>query len=241
MNPTFCVKSNNSLPTPRCFTLFLKVLKSMIHFDLTFVWSVNTSSSSWGFPGSSVSKESACSAGDSGLIPGSGRSPGKRNGNPLQYSCLENPMDRGTWWATVHGVARARHNLATKLPPEMKCEVYVEAFFFCLWTSNRTCLIFQRHIYSASWSDFGFPDSSVGKKSTCNAGDPSLIPGLGKSTGEGIGYPRQVCWASLVAQLVKNLPVMRETWVRSLGWEDPLEKGKATHFSILAWRIPWTI
>ena len=68
-----------------------------------------------------------------------------------------------------------------------------------------------------------------------------MIPGLGKSTGEGIGYPRQVCWASLVAQLVKNLPVMRETWVRSLGWEDPLEKGKATHFSILAWRIPWTI
>ena len=48
-------------------------------------------------------------------------------------------------------------------------------------------------------------------------------------------------WASLVAQLVKNLPAMRETWVHSLGWEDPLEKGKATHSSILAWRIPWTV
>ena len=48
-------------------------------------------------------------------------------------------------------------------------------------------------------------------------------------------------WASLVAQLVKNLPAMRETWVRSLGWEDPLEKGRATHASILAWRIPWTV
>ena len=48
-------------------------------------------------------------------------------------------------------------------------------------------------------------------------------------------------WASLVAQLVKNLPAMRETWVRSLGWEDPLEKGKANHSSILAWRIPWTV
>ena len=48
-------------------------------------------------------------------------------------------------------------------------------------------------------------------------------------------------WASLVAQLVKNLPAMRETWVRSLGWEDPLEEGKATHSSILAWRIPWTV
>jgi len=51
------------------------------------------------------------------LIPGSGRSPGERNGNPLQYSCLENPMDRGAWQATVHGVARVRHDLATKSPP----------------------------------------------------------------------------------------------------------------------------
>ena len=56
----------------------------------------------------------------------------------------------------------------------------------------------------------------------------------------GIGYPFQYSWASLVAQLVKNLPAMGETWVRSPGWEDPLEKGMATHFSILAWRIPWT-
>ena len=86
-----------------------------------------------------------------------------------------------------------------------------------------------------------FPDSSVGKESTCNAGDPGLIPGSGRSTGEGIGYPLQYSWASLVAQLVKNLPSMRETWVPSLGWEDPLEKGKATHSSILAWRIPWTV
>ena len=58
-----------------------------------------------GFPSSSVSKESACSAGDLGSIPGSGRSPGEGNGNPLQYSCLENAMDRGDWPATVHGVA----------------------------------------------------------------------------------------------------------------------------------------
>ena len=79
----------------------------------------------------------------------------------------------------------------------------------------------------------GFPDSSVGKESACNAGDTSLIPGSGRSIGEGIGYPLQYSWASLVAALVKNLPAMRETWVRSLGWEDPLEKGKATHSSIL--------
>ena len=64
----------------------------------------------------------------------------------------------------------------------------------------------------------GFPDSSVGKESTCNAGDSSLIPGLGRSPGEAIGYPLQYSWAFLVAQLVKNPPAMQETWVRPLGW-----------------------
>ena len=68
-----------------------------------------------------------------------------------------------------------------------------------------------------------------------------MIPGSGRSAGEGIGYPLQYSRASLVAQLVKNLPAMWETWVQSLGWEDPLEKGMATHCSILAWRIPWTV
>ena len=86
----------------------------------------------------------------------------------------------------------------------------------------------------------GFPDSSVGKGSACNAQDPALIPGLGRSPGEGIGYPLQYSWASLLAQLVKNPPAMQETWVQSLGWEDPLGKGEATRSSILAWRIPWT-
>ena len=84
----------------------------------------------------------------------------------------------------------------------------------------------------------GFSGGSVGKESTCNAGDPGLIPGSGRSAGEGIGYPFQHSWASLVAQLVKNLLATQETWVQSLGWEDPLEKGKATHSSILDWRIP---
>ena len=80
----------------------------------------------------------------------------------------------------------------------------------------------------------GFPGSSVGKESTCNVGDPGSIPGLGRSHGEGIGYALQCSWASLVAQLVKNLPAMQETWVRLLGQEDPLEKGTANHSSILA-------
>ena len=84
------------------------------------------------------------------------------------------------------------------------------------------------YIYSHSYS----------KESTCNAGDLSSIPGPGRSTQEGIGYPLQYSWASLVAQVVRNLPAMQETWVWSLGWEYSLEKRKATHPSILAWRIP---
>ena len=86
-----------------------------------------------------------------------------------------------------------------------------------------------------------FPGSSVGKESACNAGDTSLIPESGRSTGEGMGYPLQYSWASLVAQLLKNPPAMWEAWVQSRGWEDYLEKGTATHSSILAWRVPWTI
>ena len=82
--------------------------KETILYDSTYVM---------GFLGTSVSKESAWSAGDTGLIPGSGRSPGEGNGNPLKYSCLENPMDRGAWQVIIHGVARVRHDLATKSPP----------------------------------------------------------------------------------------------------------------------------
>ena len=82
------------------------------------------------------------------------------------------------------------------------------------------------------------PESSAGKGSACNTGDPGSIPGLGRSAREAVDYPLQYSWASFMAQLVNNLPVMRETWVLSLGWKDPLEKGKATHSRILAWRIP---
>ena len=79
-----------------------------------------------------------------------------------------------------------------------------------------------------------FPRSATGKESTYNAGDPGLIPGSGSSPGEGIVYPLWSSWASLVAEMVKNLPAKRETWVQSLGWEDPLEEGMAIHSSILA-------
>ena len=128
---------------------------------------------------------------------------GEGNGTPLQYSCLENPMDGEAWQAAVHGVA--------------KSQIRLRDFTLML-----------------------FPDSSVGKESASNAGDPGSIPGSGRSPGEGVGHPLQYFCASLVVQLVKNLPAMQEMWVRSLSWEDPMEKGKCTHFSILTWIVPWT-
>ena len=93
-------------------------------------------------------------------------------------------------------------------------------------------------LLSVRWS---FPGSFVDKVPTCKAGDPGLILGSGRSAWEGIGYPLQHSWALLVAQLVKNLPAMQKAWVQSLVWDNPLEKGKATHSSILAWRILWTL
>ena len=84
----------------------------------------------------------------------------------------------------------------------------------------------------------GFPESSVDKESACNTETPVQFLGQEDPPGEGIDYPLQYSWASLVAQLVKNPLAIWETWVQSLGWEDPLEKGKATNSNILAWRIP---
>ena len=103
----------------------------------------------------------------------------------------------------------------------------------------------QNKIMRGKWPWFlvlslyiGFPGRRAGKESACNAGDPGLIARSGRSPREGIGYPFLYSWATLVAQLVKNLPAIQETWVWSLDWEDPLGKGKATHSSILSWRIP---
>ena len=79
--------------------------------------SCQVSNESLGFTRSSVGKESACKAGDLGLISGMGRYPGEGNGNPLQYSCLENPLDRGAWWSTVHRVTRVGHDLVTETAP----------------------------------------------------------------------------------------------------------------------------
>ena len=103
-------------------------------------------------------------------------------------------------------------------------------WLFCLYFYSN---MFFEHLYfilQYSW----FTCSSAGKDSACNAGDLGSIRGSGRSPGEGKGYPLQYCWASLVAQLVQNLPEMQETWVRSLGWEDALEKGKAPHSSVVS-------
>ena len=86
-----------------------KTCKCQAHNKLSCVWN--------GHPQWLIDKESACNAGDTGLVPGPLRSPGEGNGNPVQYFCLENPMDRGAWQATLHGAARVGHDLATKQPP----------------------------------------------------------------------------------------------------------------------------
>ena len=98
----------------------------------------------------------------------------------------------------------------------------------------------QPCIYMYPFSPNGFPGSSAGKESAYNAGDPSSIPGLGSSPGEGVGYPLQYYWASLVAQKVKNLPATWEIWVRSLVWEDPLEEGMQPTSVFLPRESPWT-
>ena len=129
---------------------------------------------SWGFPPSSVSKESACNAGDSCSIPGLGRSPGEGNGNPLQYSCLKNPMDRGAWQATIRGVARVGH-LATKPPPSL----------ICSWETGKFLLQLVR---SSSWETSWF---QINICQCRNIRDANLIPESGRSPGEGNGNTRQ--------------------------------------------------
>ena len=109
-----------------------------------------------GFPHRSVGKEYACNAGDLGSIPGSVRSPGEGNGNPFQYSCLENPMDRGAWRATVHGVARVRHDLVTKRPPPPLL-MYP---YLCTRLSLGNCYHFR---FDAILRSMGFAGGSVVK------------------------------------------------------------------------------
>ena len=110
---------------------------------------------------------------------------------------------------------------------------------WCLWSWTFSLPSQEPSVTSLQMLHWSFPGSSAGKESACNVGDPGLISGSGRSTGERIGYSLQYSWASLVAHLVKNLPAIQETWVQSLGQEDPLENEMPAHSNILPWRIPW--
>ena len=147
---------------------------------------------------------------------------------PVQHQ-LPEPTQTHVHW--VSNAIQPSHPLSLLSPPALNLSQHQGLFQYVssLYQVAKV-LEFQLQHHKII---MGFPDSLVGKESSCNAGDPGLIPGLGRPPGEGIDYPLQYSWASLVAQLVKNSPAMQETWVQSLGWEDPLEKGKVTHSSIL--------
>ena len=100
-----------------------------------------------GFPGGSEVKASDCSVGDLGLIPGSGRSPGEGNGNPLQYSCLENPMDGGAWWATVHGVTKSWTPMSDLTYYITNCYSPNVYFFIFIFFFSK-CLLFVGWVYN---------------------------------------------------------------------------------------------
>ena len=163
-----------------CISLFLPSFRALriCISDFMFVMSSNFLG---GFFCSLVSKESACNAGDPGLIPGLGRSPGEGNVNPLQYSCLENPMDRGTWGAVAQGVTRIGHNLATTPPPPSfwdSTDLIQLNSFFCSDLKITVIYLHSKSLLCWPWFFFFFLLNS--------------------------SIPR----ASLITQLVKNLPAM---------------------------------
>ena len=137
----------------------------------------------WGFPGGSDGKESVCNAGDSGSIPELGRSPREGNGNPLQYSCLENAMNRGAWWATVHGVAKSWTWLSdSHTHTHTHTHTHISSVNYPL-----RILPF----YHTSFSMVSFRGDSDSKESTCNVRNLGSVPGLGRSPGGGRGNSLQ--------------------------------------------------
>ena len=168
-------------------------------------------------------KESICDAGDAeDVVPRMEGYPGAGHGNPLQCSCQENPTDREPWWARAHRVGCKESGVT---------EVTEHGIAHCSWLRLgwgqnawcEHCPLCSLVTCVQSFNSAGCLSSAIYKIVTIIG--PALI----------------IKWAFLVTQLGKSPPAMWETWVRSLGWEDPLENGKATHSSILAWRIPWTI
>ena len=176
-----------------------------------------------GLPQWLSSKESFYDAGDTeDIVPGMEGYPGGGHVNPLQCSCQENPTDREPWWARAHRVGCKESGVT---------EVTEHGMAHCSWLrlgwgQNAWC----EHCPLCSLVTCGQSFNSA----ECLSFPISKIVTI-------IGRALIIKWAFLVTQLGKSPPAMWETWVRSLGWEDPLENGKATHSSILAWRIPWTI
>ena len=153
---------------------------------------------------------------DASSIPGWGRSPGEGNGNSLQYSCLGNPMDRGAWRATVHGVAKSRTQMTHTHIPSVRTKSWTKLDL--TWSKPPTPTF--------------RPYKTQGKRRMRESLEPQLKRVLWLFLSFLFPHPIPG-WASLVAQMIKNPLAMRETWVRSL------EEGTATHSNILAWRIPW--
>ena len=149
----------------------------MSHTEMNFILTWQLCNSYNG----SAGKESTCNPGEPGSISGSGRSPGAGHGNPLQHSCLENAMDRGTWQATVHGVAKSQTQLK-----QLSMHAHHLVHIYLITVSLYILTAFIQFL---------------------------------------LLLPQWRTWASLVAQRLKHLPAMQESWVRSLSWEDPLAEG----------------
>ena len=186
--------------------------------------------------------------------------------NALQYSCLERPMDREAWQATVYGVTKSWTQLSTHTRTHTHTcfpRNHVQSSTVCLYVLNilKNWIWFEDVTDCWVWPSAGLPRELMLSKQIClildmqwpwshevfltcsdeNLNWIGLKPRKIQHTDLGLGKSRE--WssgASLVAQTVKNLPAMQETWVRSLIWEDPLEKGMTAHSSILTWRITWT-
>ena len=146
-----------------------------------------------GFPDSLVSKESACRAGDLGSIPGSGRVPGEGNGNLFQHSCLENPMDRGAWQATVHGVTSVRHDLATKSPPP---GIFLVKIYHLDGMFQTNVLVSQLCLTLCGPMDYSPPDSSVHGKNI-SPGKNTVVDS--QSLLQGIFPTQDQTWVSCIA------------------------------------------
>ena len=156
---------------------------------------------------------------DTSLIPGWGRSPGRGHGNQLQYSCLENPMDRGAWRATVHGVAKSRTRLK-------KLSTHTHMYTIKLLTFDFSFLKFKKIKKTLFWSKYlHLVFYTIASRITFDSFTPRFF-----CTGAKKLHAKRIpSGAPLVAQTVKNLPAMWETQFRSLGWEDPLEMGMTTY------------